>query len=157
MLAAVQVEERIRALGFSEEDTRTLADHFLDAERRGKRGHGFARVEWLETLTGLDPAAEPECVVAEACYERWDGRGALLKSAQKPRRIINAFLRLSAVTKWSTAEPVSGTAEAHLTPKSPWQPCKFRRKIRVCGLRQRNAIAARDGFSTGKARQPVEN
>ena len=27
--------------------------------------------------TGLDPAAEPECVVAEACYERWEGRGAL--------------------------------------------------------------------------------
>jgi LDH2 family malate/lactate/ureidoglycolate dehydrogenase len=77
MLAAVQVEERIRALGFSEEDTRTLADHFLDAERRGKRGHGLARVDWLETLTGLDPAAEPECVVAEGCYERWEGRGAL--------------------------------------------------------------------------------
>ena len=77
MLAAVQVEERIRALGFSEADTRTLADHFLDAERRGKRGHGLARVDWLETLEGLDPAAEPECVVAEACYERWEGRGAL--------------------------------------------------------------------------------
>ena len=77
MLAAVQVEERIRALGFSEEDTRTLTDHFLDAERRGKRGHGVARVDWLETLTGLDPAAEPECVLAEACYERWEGRGAL--------------------------------------------------------------------------------
>src|SRR6266550_5504939 len=77
ILAAVQVEERIRALGFSEEDARTLADHFLDAERRGKRGHGLARVEWLETLTGLDPSAEPECVIAEACYERWEGRGAL--------------------------------------------------------------------------------
>jgi len=69
--------ERLRALGFAEEDARTLADHFLDAERRGKRGHGFARVEWLETLDGLDPAAQPECVVAEACYERWEGRGAL--------------------------------------------------------------------------------
>ncbi|HEY3018134.1 MAG TPA: Ldh family oxidoreductase [Gaiellaceae bacterium] len=69
--------ERLRALGFAEEDARTLADHFLDAERRGKRGHGFARVEWLETLDGLDPAAQPECVVAEACYERWESRGAL--------------------------------------------------------------------------------
>jgi LDH2 family malate/lactate/ureidoglycolate dehydrogenase len=77
MLAAVQVEERIRALGFSEEDTRTLADHFLDADRRGKRGHGLARVEWLETLTDLDPAAAPECVLADACFERWEGRGAL--------------------------------------------------------------------------------
>jgi LDH2 family malate/lactate/ureidoglycolate dehydrogenase len=73
----VQVEERIRALDFSERDARTLADHFLDAERRGKRGHGLARVDWLETLAGLDPTAEPECVVAEACYERWEGRGAL--------------------------------------------------------------------------------
>ena len=73
----MQVEERIRALGFSERDSRTLTDHFLDAERRGKRGHGLTRVDWLETLQGLDPQAEPECVIAEACYERWEGRGAL--------------------------------------------------------------------------------
>ena len=37
----------------------------------------MARVDWLETLDGLRPTAEPECVVAEACYERWEGRGAL--------------------------------------------------------------------------------
>jgi len=67
---------RLTALGFSTEDAQTLAEHFLDAEKRGKRGHGLARVEWLETLEGLDPSAEPECVVAEACYERWEGRGA---------------------------------------------------------------------------------
>jgi LDH2 family malate/lactate/ureidoglycolate dehydrogenase len=73
----VQVAERIRSLGFSERDTRTLTDHFLDAERRGKRGHGLKRVDWLETLEAVDPTAEPECVVAEACYERWEGRGAL--------------------------------------------------------------------------------
>jgi LDH2 family malate/lactate/ureidoglycolate dehydrogenase len=77
ILVRVQVAERIRALGFSERDTLTLTEHFLDAERRGKGGHGLARVDWLETLEGLDPAAEPECVVAEACYERWEGRGAL--------------------------------------------------------------------------------
>jgi LDH2 family malate/lactate/ureidoglycolate dehydrogenase len=77
ILVPVQVEERIRALGFSAEDTRTLTEHFLDAERRGKRGHGLARVDWLETLAGLDPSAQPECVVAEACYELWEGRGAL--------------------------------------------------------------------------------
>lgn len=68
---------RLTALGFSAADVQTLADHFEDAERRGKRGHGYARVDWLETLTDVDPAAEPECVVAEACYERWEGRGAL--------------------------------------------------------------------------------
>jgi LDH2 family malate/lactate/ureidoglycolate dehydrogenase len=71
------VAGRLRALGFSGEDARILADHFLDAERRGKRGHGLARVDWLETLDGLDAQARPECVVAEACYERWEGRGAL--------------------------------------------------------------------------------
>jgi LDH2 family malate/lactate/ureidoglycolate dehydrogenase len=68
---------RLTALGFSLDDAKTLADHFNDAERRGKRGHGYARVEWLETLEGLDPSAQPECTVAEACYERWEGRGAL--------------------------------------------------------------------------------
>jgi LDH2 family malate/lactate/ureidoglycolate dehydrogenase len=73
----VQVEERIRALGFSDADTRTLTDHFLDAERRGKHGHGLTRVDWLETLDGINPTAQPECVVAEGCYERWEGRGAL--------------------------------------------------------------------------------
>ena len=74
---AAEVVARLRALGFSDADARTLADHFLDAERRGKYGHGFARVDWLETLEGLQPTAEPECVVAEGCYERWEGRGAL--------------------------------------------------------------------------------
>jgi LDH2 family malate/lactate/ureidoglycolate dehydrogenase len=37
----------------------------------------MTRVDWLETLDGLNPGAEPECVVAEGCYERWEGRGAL--------------------------------------------------------------------------------
>lgn len=67
----------MRALGFSERNARTLADHFLEAERRGKRGHGLTRVDWLEALPGVDPTAEPECVLAEACYEEWEGRGAL--------------------------------------------------------------------------------
>src|SRR5438128_307422 len=73
----MELEARLTALGFSAADAQTLADHFEDAERRGKRGHGFARVDWLETLPGIDAGAEPECVVAEACYEVWEGRGAL--------------------------------------------------------------------------------
>jgi LDH2 family malate/lactate/ureidoglycolate dehydrogenase len=68
---------RIRELGFSEADAQTLAGHFLDAERRGKRGHGFSRVEWLATLDGLEPNARPERVVAEPGFERWRGCGAL--------------------------------------------------------------------------------
>ena len=77
VLNADEVLPRIRALGFSDADAQTLADHFLDAERRGKHGHGFSRVEWLATLDGLDPTARPERVVAEPGYERWHGRGAL--------------------------------------------------------------------------------
>ena len=73
----MDVEGKLRALGFSEPDVRTLADHFRDAEERGKTGHGFSRVTWLETLPDLDPSARPERLVAEEGYERWDGRGAL--------------------------------------------------------------------------------
>jgi len=67
---------RLRALGFAERAAETLAAHFLDAEARGKAGHGLARVEWLAEQE-LDPGARPERLVAEEGYERWDGRGAL--------------------------------------------------------------------------------
>ena len=72
-----EVETRIRRLGFSGPAAAVLADHFLDAEGRGKKSHGLARVEWLETLPRLDPAAEPACAIDEPGYQRWDGRGAL--------------------------------------------------------------------------------
>ena len=72
-----QVLERLAGLGFSEADAQTLADHFLDAEARGKRGHGLSRVEWLETLPGIDPAARPKKVAEAPGYECWDGNGAL--------------------------------------------------------------------------------
>lgn len=71
------VQARLAALGFGEADATTLADHFLDAERRGKRGHGLARVDWLETLPGLDPAATPAKTSSSPGFERWEGRGAL--------------------------------------------------------------------------------
>jgi LDH2 family malate/lactate/ureidoglycolate dehydrogenase len=58
-------------------DAGVLADHFLDADARGKRGHGVARIGWLSTLTRLDPAARPERTIAEPGFERWEGRGAL--------------------------------------------------------------------------------
>jgi (2R)-3-sulfolactate dehydrogenase (NADP+) len=73
----VDVVARLTSLGFTARDAQTLADHFLDAERRGKRGHGLTRVEWLTSLDGLDSAAQPECVVDEPGYQRWNGRGAL--------------------------------------------------------------------------------
>ncbi|MFL5945858.1 MAG: Ldh family oxidoreductase [Gaiellaceae bacterium] len=69
--------ERLRALGLAEHDARTLADHFVDAERRGKKGHGLTRIAWLETLEGFDAHAQPECVLDEPGFQRWEGRGAL--------------------------------------------------------------------------------
>ena len=72
---------------------RTLADHFLDAERRGKKGHGLARIDWLETLEGFDPAAAPECVLSEPGFQRWEGRGAL------------GYLTLAAICDAQLAEP----------------------------------------------------
>jgi LDH2 family malate/lactate/ureidoglycolate dehydrogenase len=64
-------------LGFSDEDAGRLWEHFDDAERRGKLGHGHARIEWLATLPDLDPAAQPAKVESRPGFDRWDGRGAL--------------------------------------------------------------------------------
>jgi LDH2 family malate/lactate/ureidoglycolate dehydrogenase len=87
------VRDRLAALGFRNEDVEVLARHFEDAEARGKRGHGLARVDWLETLPDLDPAARPERVVEEPGYERWDGRGAL------------GYLTLAAICDAQLADP----------------------------------------------------
>src|SRR4249919_2268414 len=88
-----QVAEHLAGLGFSDADARTLADHFLDAESRGKRGHGLARVEWLAGLPDLEPAARPERLVHESAYERWDGNGAL------------GYLTLAAIVEAQLASP----------------------------------------------------
>lgn len=72
-----QARARIAALGFSDADTETLFRHFDDAERRGKRGHGHARIEWLESFEPIDPGAVPGLEQVTDCYVLWDGRGAL--------------------------------------------------------------------------------
>lgn len=89
----MQPEERLAALGFSEPDAATLAAHFLDAESRGKLGHGLSRIDWLETLPDLRPDARPRRLHAEPGYERWDGGGAL------------GYLTLSAIVDAQLAEP----------------------------------------------------
>ena len=86
-------EKRLAALGFSDADAATLASHFLDAESRGKLGHGLSRVDWLETLTDLRPDASPSRLHAEPGYERWDGNGAL------------GYLTLSAIVDSQLADP----------------------------------------------------
>lgn len=75
-MQAPEARERLQALGFGERDATTLAEHFLDAERRGKPGHGLARIDWLAGQA-LDPRARPRRLVAEEGFERWDGAGAL--------------------------------------------------------------------------------
>jgi LDH2 family malate/lactate/ureidoglycolate dehydrogenase len=92
----VQPEEaraRIAALGFSEADTETLFRHYDDAERRGKGGHGYSRISWLETLPDLDPTASPGREQVTPCYERWNGRGAL------------GYLTLNAIVEAQLASP----------------------------------------------------
>jgi LDH2 family malate/lactate/ureidoglycolate dehydrogenase len=75
-MSQAEARHRLSALGFDAAAVDVLVAHFADAERRGKVGHGFARVEWLATLE-LDPSAEPVLVESEEGYERWDGHGAL--------------------------------------------------------------------------------
>ena len=71
-----EARERLRALGFCDEDAATLFAHFDDAEQRGKLGHGYARIEWLATQE-IDRDARPEKVESRPGFDRWDGRGAL--------------------------------------------------------------------------------
>jgi LDH2 family malate/lactate/ureidoglycolate dehydrogenase len=67
---------KLRKIGFGEREAQLLADHFLEAERRGKRGHGLARIEWLAGRE-VDVDARPDRLQADEGFERWDGRGAL--------------------------------------------------------------------------------
>lgn len=68
---------RLGALGFSAEAARALWEHFDAAERRGKPGHGHARIPWLERLDGFDPLAEPRLLEEKAGFQRWCGNGAV--------------------------------------------------------------------------------
>ena len=88
-----EARPRLAALGFRPEDVETLADHFLDAERRGSLGHGLSRIEWLETWDELPVDARPERLVSEPGYERWDGHGGL------------GYLTLAAAVSAQLAEP----------------------------------------------------
>lgn len=88
-----EARPRLAQLGFGADDVETLAAHFLDAEARGRLGHGLSRIEWLETWDELDPAAVPRRVESRPGYERWDGEGAL------------GYLTLEAVVRSQLAEP----------------------------------------------------
>ena len=71
-----EARARLGALGLGDDGVQTLFAHFDDAERRGKHGHGFARIPWLETQR-LDGTARPAKVASEPGLDRWEGQGAL--------------------------------------------------------------------------------
>jgi LDH2 family malate/lactate/ureidoglycolate dehydrogenase len=128
----VQPEERIAALGFSVADTAVLAEHFRDAEARGKLGHGLSRIGWLESLADLQPDAHPERLHAEPGYERWDGAGALgyltlagicaAQLADPPdhaRVIVASNCFPTGVLGWYVRRLAAGGLAAALTATSP--------------------------------------
>jgi len=90
-----EARARLAALGYGPEQVDALFAHFDEAERRGKLGHGYSRIEWLERdmQDRIDPAARPERMVAEEAFERWHGRGAL------------GYLTLDAAVRAACASP----------------------------------------------------
>lgn len=71
-----QGRARLAALGLSPDAVELLWEHFDEAERRGKEGHGHARIAWLETQS-FDPSARPVKTEATPALDRWSGAGAL--------------------------------------------------------------------------------
>jgi len=71
-----EARERLVRLGLGAASSEVLFRHFDDAERRGKRGHGYSRIAWLETQS-FDLEARPSKVDSPPGLDRWDGRGAL--------------------------------------------------------------------------------
>jgi LDH2 family malate/lactate/ureidoglycolate dehydrogenase len=132
LLNPEQVLPHLRGLGFSEADAATLADHFLDAERRQKRGHGLVRLENLAERHRFDPGARPERVVAEPEFERWQGRNVLgylmlaaicdAQLANPPRRsrlVVAAPCFPTGVLGYWTRRLAEGGLVAVLTATSP--------------------------------------
>lgn len=73
---AEEARRRLDALGLRPKDAATLFAHFDDAERRGKQGHGYARIPWLEQQP-FDRRARPMLLESVGGLDRWEGRGAL--------------------------------------------------------------------------------
>jgi LDH2 family malate/lactate/ureidoglycolate dehydrogenase len=67
---------RLEACGLSAGDAVTVFEHFDEAERAGKVGHGHSRIPWLEQQE-FDAQARPDRIESFPGLERWHGRGAL--------------------------------------------------------------------------------
>ena len=101
-----EARARLQALGLAGDAVDVLHGHFADAEARGKLGHGFSRIPWLETQS-FDLEARPVKQSRRDGIDRWDGAGAL------------GYLTLSAIVDDVLAEGVSG---ARLVVASPCFP-----------------------------------
>ena len=71
-----EARQRLGMLGLDGASTDVLFAHFDDAERRGKRGHGYSRIAWLEKQS-FDREGRPEKTDSLPGLDRWDGGGAL--------------------------------------------------------------------------------
>jgi (2R)-3-sulfolactate dehydrogenase (NADP+) len=101
-----EARARLRALGLDAAAAEVLHAHFADAEARGKPGHGFSRIPWLEALP-FDVHARAAKRSSGDGIDRWDGQGAL------------GYLTLAAICDDVLAEGVEG---ARLIVASPCFP-----------------------------------
>lgn len=101
-----EARARLQALGLAGDAVDVLHEHFADAEARGKLGHGFSRIPWLETQS-FDLQARPVKQSRGDGIDRWDSAGAL------------GYLTLSAIVDDVLAEGISG---ARLVVASPCFP-----------------------------------
>lgn len=90
-----QGRARLAALGLPPAAVEILWEHFDEAERHGKEGHGHARIAWLESQS-FDPGARPVKTGATPALDRWSGAGAL------------GYLTLAAICDDLLAEPPAG-------------------------------------------------
>jgi len=87
---------RLGALGLGDEATGALFAHFDDAEQRGKQGHGYSRVPWLEQQP-FDRRGRPAKTHSMPGLDRWEGRGVL------------GYLTLQAICEDVIAHPPAAT------------------------------------------------
>lgn len=71
-----EARHRLELLGLDPAAVAVLFAHFDDAEHRGKRGHGYSRIAWLERQP-FDREARPSKSDPLPGLDRWDGGGAL--------------------------------------------------------------------------------
>ncbi len=71
-----EARDRLSQLGLGPDAVEVLVEHFADAEARGKSGHGFTRVPWLEAQS-FDAQATPVRLSSANGVDHWHGSGAL--------------------------------------------------------------------------------